>query len=147
MGGCQNYRSFLGTLNIRCRTIFGTQKGTIILTTTQVVQTIKQFPYSTVTVPNMLRGISTRIPRGVYKAQGSGPSGCIRTSSLVCGLRHCQVASFDDLHDRPDLGCWSCSSTCDTLSSTSVTLLRFILSVHAIQKCVFEVAAGLRQPS
>ena len=27
----------MGTLNIRCRTILGTQKGTIILTTTQVL--------------------------------------------------------------------------------------------------------------
>ena len=36
MGGCQNYGPFLGTLNIRCRTIMGTQKGTIILTTTHV---------------------------------------------------------------------------------------------------------------
>ena len=27
MGGCQNYRPFLGTLNIRCHTILGTQKG------------------------------------------------------------------------------------------------------------------------
>ena len=32
MGGCQNYDPFLGTLNIRCRIIIGTQKGTIILT-------------------------------------------------------------------------------------------------------------------
>ena len=37
MGGCQNYGPFLGTLNIRCRIIIGTQKGTIILTTTQRV--------------------------------------------------------------------------------------------------------------
>ena len=36
MGGCQNYGPFLGTLNIRCRIITGIQKGTIILTTTQV---------------------------------------------------------------------------------------------------------------
>ena len=36
MGGCQNYGPFLGTLNIRCRTIMGTQKGTIILTTTHI---------------------------------------------------------------------------------------------------------------
>ena len=36
MGGCQNYGHFLGTLNNRCRIIVGTQKGTIILTTTQV---------------------------------------------------------------------------------------------------------------
>ena len=36
MGGCQNYGPFLGTLNIRCRIILGTQKGTIILTTTQI---------------------------------------------------------------------------------------------------------------
>ena len=34
MGGCQNY--FLGTLNTRCRTILGTQKGTLILTTTHM---------------------------------------------------------------------------------------------------------------
>ena len=36
LGGCQNYGPFLGTLNIRCRTILGTQKGTIILTTTHL---------------------------------------------------------------------------------------------------------------
>ena len=35
MGGCQN-GPFLGTLNIRCRIIIGTQKGTIILTTSHV---------------------------------------------------------------------------------------------------------------
>ena len=34
MGGCQNYGPFWGTLNIWCRIIIGTQKGTIILTTT-----------------------------------------------------------------------------------------------------------------
>ena len=37
MGGCQNYAPFLGTLNIRCRIIIGTQKGIIILTTTHIV--------------------------------------------------------------------------------------------------------------
>ena len=37
MGGCQNYGPFLGTLNIRGRIIIGTQKGTIILTTTHIV--------------------------------------------------------------------------------------------------------------
>ena len=36
MGGCQNYGFFLGTLNIRGRIIIGTQKGTIILTTTHI---------------------------------------------------------------------------------------------------------------
>ena len=36
MGGCQNYGPFLGTLNNRCRIIIGTQKGTIILTTTHI---------------------------------------------------------------------------------------------------------------
>ena len=36
LGGCQNYGPFLGTLNIRCRIIIGTQKGTIILTTTHL---------------------------------------------------------------------------------------------------------------
>ena len=37
MGGCQNYGPFLGTLNIRGRIIIGTQKGTIILTTTHII--------------------------------------------------------------------------------------------------------------
>ena len=37
VGGCQNYGPFLGTLNNRCRIIIGTQKGTIILTITQVL--------------------------------------------------------------------------------------------------------------
>ena len=36
MGGCQNYGPFLGTLNIRCRILIRTQKGTIILTIMQV---------------------------------------------------------------------------------------------------------------
>ena len=36
MGSCQNYGPFLGTLNNRCRIIIGTQKGTIILTTTHI---------------------------------------------------------------------------------------------------------------
>ena len=38
MGRCQNQSPFWGTLNNRCRTILGTQKGTIILTTTHVRQ-------------------------------------------------------------------------------------------------------------
>ena len=37
MGGCRNYGPFLGTLNIRGRTIIGIQEGTIILTTTHIV--------------------------------------------------------------------------------------------------------------
>ena len=36
MGSCQNYGPFVGTLNIRCRIIIRTQKGTIILTTTHM---------------------------------------------------------------------------------------------------------------
>ena len=36
VGGCQNYGPFLGTLNSRCRIIIGTQKGTLILTTTHM---------------------------------------------------------------------------------------------------------------
>ena len=35
-GDCQNYGPFLGTLNLRCRIIIGTQIGTIILTTTHM---------------------------------------------------------------------------------------------------------------
>ena len=36
MGGCENYGPFLGTLKNKCRIIVGTQKGTIILTTTHM---------------------------------------------------------------------------------------------------------------
>ena len=36
VGSCQNYGPFLSTLNIRCRIIIRTQKGTIILTSTHV---------------------------------------------------------------------------------------------------------------
>ena len=36
MGGCQNCGPFLGTPNIRCRSIIGIPKGTIILTTTSI---------------------------------------------------------------------------------------------------------------
>ena len=46
MGGCQNDGPFLGTLNIRCRIITGTQKGTIILTTTHV-ELVSLFTIST----------------------------------------------------------------------------------------------------
>ena len=35
-GCCQNYGTFLGTLNNRCRIIIGTPKGTINLTTTHM---------------------------------------------------------------------------------------------------------------
>ena len=35
-GGCQNYDPFSGPLNIRCHIIIGIQKGTIILTATQM---------------------------------------------------------------------------------------------------------------
>ena len=35
-GACQNYGPFLGTLNIRRRSIMGNQEGTIVLTTTHV---------------------------------------------------------------------------------------------------------------
>ena len=41
MGGCQNYGPFLGTLNIRCRAIIVTQKGTIILTTTYMTMYVR----------------------------------------------------------------------------------------------------------
>ena len=40
MGGYQNYGPFLGTLNSRCRIIIGTQKRTIILTSTHVIHTL-----------------------------------------------------------------------------------------------------------
>ena len=67
MGGCQNYGPFLGTLNNRSRIlILGTQKGTIILTTTH------------------MRGSSSpgRLEESEFQSlrqlQGSAP-GCVRS--------------------------------------------------------------------
>ena len=40
MGECQNYGPLWGALHIRCRIIIGTQKGTIILTTTHMYRTL-----------------------------------------------------------------------------------------------------------
>ena len=57
MGGCQNYGPFLGTLNIRCRIIIGTQKGTIISTTTQMMIEIMRIAVIVVRI----RIISTKI--------------------------------------------------------------------------------------
>ena len=37
MVGCQSYGPFLGTLNTRCRIVIGTQKRTIIFTTTHIL--------------------------------------------------------------------------------------------------------------
>ena len=44
MGSCQNYGHFWGTLNIRCRIILRTQKGTIMLTTTHVGPDLQKTP-------------------------------------------------------------------------------------------------------
>ena len=38
MGGCQNYGPLWGPLNTKCRIVFRIQKGTIILTTTHILQ-------------------------------------------------------------------------------------------------------------
>ena len=62
MGGCQNYGPFLGTLNIRCRSIIGTQKRTIILTTTRVDPTPKALASS-------LRPVKSRGLRKCIAAQ------------------------------------------------------------------------------
>ena len=50
MGSCQNYGPFLGTLNNRCRSIIGTQKGTIISTTTHMISAIGIRSYNRVVV-------------------------------------------------------------------------------------------------
>ena len=53
MGSWQNYGHFLGTLNNRCRIIFGTQKGTIILTTTHIVSINVVFIVMPITVSSI----------------------------------------------------------------------------------------------
>ena len=75
MGGCQNYGPFLGTLNIRGRTIIGIQKGTIILTTTHMNST-----------QGIKAGVGNKNSRGVllrkWHWQGSVPS-MLRVLGLV----------------------------------------------------------------
>ena len=69
IGGCQNYGPFLGTLNIRCRTILGTEKGTIILTTAHI------------NCPKQARAID--------KAQNSAVGLCwgLEVQAILLGLR------------------------------------------------------------
>ena len=57
MGGCQNYGLYLGTLNIRCRIILGTQKGTIVSTTTHVAQ--ENLEMQEALDPDMLEKLTT----------------------------------------------------------------------------------------
>ena len=57
MGGCQNYDAFLGTLNILCRIIIGTQKGTIILT-------IPHMGYSLNSTKGLKREFTERASKG-----------------------------------------------------------------------------------
>ena len=52
MSGCQNYGPFLGSQNIRRRIIIGTQKGTIILTTTHMVLPVLAGPTAPAARPN-----------------------------------------------------------------------------------------------
>ena len=56
VGGCQHDGPFFGTLNIRCRIILGTQKGTIILTTTLVSCARTYFQYCPHPVTVYIRG-------------------------------------------------------------------------------------------
>ena len=60
MDGCQNYGPFLGTLNIRCRIIIGTQKGTIILRTTHIFSGL-------ITIKT--RGLGLRVQGAVTKTR------------------------------------------------------------------------------
>ena len=45
MGSCQNYGPFLGTLHNRCRIMIGSQKGTIILTSTHIYHILYSISY------------------------------------------------------------------------------------------------------
>ena len=49
MGGCQNYGPFLGYLKIRCLIKIGIQKGSIILTTTNLL-----YPQGSVGIAELL---------------------------------------------------------------------------------------------
>ena len=61
MGSCQNYGPFLGTLTIRCRIILGTQKGTMILTTTHIGPKGKRLP-KRLQNPQKLLEVGTETP-------------------------------------------------------------------------------------
>ena len=66
MGGCQNYGPFLGTLNIRCRTIMATQKGTIMLTIPHMVGKVDvRAEMQSIVRPNTKNPIPTSMARPV----------------------------------------------------------------------------------
>ena len=87
VGGCQNYGPFLGTLNIRCRIITGTQKGTIILTTTQVSADLLALELSTLgKQPTCCPWNRLRWPwRSGRTSLGAGAAGAAALGS-GCGL-------------------------------------------------------------
>ena len=74
MGSCQNYGPFWGTRIIRCRIIFRTQKGTIILTTTHM-QPHLPFPASWHgTIELLEKSLRSRAPEQPYWLRGQAPS-------------------------------------------------------------------------
>ena len=63
MGGCQNYGTILGTLNIKCRIILRTPKGTLILTTTHIHEGL----------PRCFLGVPFFKTFGIYDYDGQSP--------------------------------------------------------------------------
>ena len=79
MAGCQNYGPFWGTLDIRCRIIIGTKKGTIILTTTHMKNVNSTLIQGLLQSQDLL--LLKRLGRGGSKTGGAGCRGAATCAS------------------------------------------------------------------
>ena len=82
MGGCQNYGPFLGTLNIRGRTII----GTIILTTTHIYLYIYMYTHTCVYIYICIHICMYRVI-GLRRAPARAEKGDIGLYRTMAGCR------------------------------------------------------------
>ena len=119
VGGCQNYGPLLGTLNVRCRTIQGTQKGTIILTTTHVRIRAHIVQYSM--CPVMYNTIHTHVQIYVICTY-------VHTCMHTCIHSHTPTCTYTYTYT------YTCTHTCASVYIYICTCGNtYILRVHVIQ--------------
>ena len=86
MGGCQNYGPFLGTLNIRCRIIIRTQKGSPIWTTTHIyIYTYLCIRFAVLLMPASSKSFSAICGRMLYSDVEVGDFVCDWAGSCWIG--------------------------------------------------------------
>ena len=105
LGSCQNRGPFLGTLNSRCRIILGTQKGTIIVTTTHLGFGFASQPKTVRMQVNLILAMLTQ-EKGCRCGGGGGGGRGGGDGGGGGGCRFC-TGSTGSSRLRDPLGCWT----------------------------------------